>query len=43
MVVCMGGSSQAHEDEERYSCVHVPGPESHKIKDRDGKSQPERI
>lgn len=27
MVHCMGGGSEAHEDEERNSCRHLPGPE----------------
>lgn len=27
MVICMGGGSQAHEEEERNSCIHFPGAE----------------
>lgn len=40
MVISMGGGGQAHEDEERYSRIHFPNPESHKIKVPDGRNNP---
>lgn len=41
VVICIGGGRQAHEDEERDSCIHFTGLERDSLNQvGDGKTQP---
>lgn len=43
MVICIGGGSQAHEEDERNCCIHFPGPESHKTRLEMAENNPKLI